>query len=151
MGLSYLLTIIENYFRNLFIALFKYSDNKEKVIKSVKIYNSDLNKVSNENMQIEEAIARAMSFQNIEKIVQNFKILNSEIDIKGYLNKPYKRMKESLYETINRVLEQRHNFIHSKLFEYDYDLNKFEKDVNLVKEALNRVYKEIVKFYSWEE
>ncbi len=151
MGLPYLCTIIENYFRNLFIALFKYSDNKEKVIKSVKIYNSDLNKVSNEDMQIEEAIARAMSFQNIEKIVQNFKILNSEIDIKGYLNKPYKRRKESLYETINRVLEQRHNFIHSKLFEYDYDLNKFEKDVNLVEEALNRVYKEIVKFYSWEE
>ena len=41
--------------------------------------------------------------------------------------------------------------LQSKLFEYDYDLNKFEKDVNLVKEALNRVYKEIVKFYSWEE
>ena len=73
------------------------------------------------------------------------------MDLKSCLLKPYKRRKENLYNTLNRVLEQRHYFIHSKLVKYKYDLKDFEKDINLVEEAFKRVYRHIVKYYKWED
>lgn len=151
MGLPYLCSVIENYFRNIFIVLFKYSENKEKVLKNIKSNLYDIEKVCEKEISMEEAVARTMSFQNIGKIINNFLLIDSNLDIKSCLWKPYKRRKESLYETLNRVLEQRHSFIHSKFVAYKYELENFEKDIELVEEALRRVYKCIVQYYKWED
>lgn len=151
MGLPYLCSVIEDYFRNIFIVLFKYMENKEKILKSLKYNSYDMEKVCEGKMPIEEAIARTMSFQNIDKIINNFSIIDHNMDLKSCLLKPYKRRKENLYNTLNRVLEQRHYFIHSKLVKYKYDLKDFEKDINLVEEAFKRVYRHIVKYYKWED
>lgn len=151
MGLPYLCSIIENYFRNIFIVLFKYSENKEKILKNIKYNNYDIERVCNGKISIEEAIARAISFQNIGKIINNFSFIDSQMKIVDCLWKPYNRRKESLYEALDRILEQRHNFIHSKSVIYKYDLDKFEKDVKLVEVALKRIYKYIVKYNDWED
>lgn len=151
MGLPYLCSIIEDFFRNTFIALFKYSENKEKILNKIRYNNYDIERVLQEKISLEEAIARGTSFQNIKKIIDNFSYIDSKMDIKSCLLKPYRKRKESLYQALNRILEQRHNFIHSKIVTFKYDLNELKRDVELVEVALKRVYKYIVNYYNWED
>lgn len=151
MGLPYLCSVIENYFRDTFIVLFKYLEDKERILKNIKYNIYDIEKVCNSEIIIEEAIARSMSFQNIDKILNNFTLIDSKLILKSCLQKPYHKRKESLYQALNRILEQRHSFIHSKLVTYKYDLDDFENDVKIVEVALKRVYKFIVQHYNWED
>ena len=59
--------------------------------------------ISNGNKSLEEALARTLSFQNIEKINSNFMAIDKKYDLGRVLKKPYKNRKESLYEQINRL------------------------------------------------
>lgn len=91
-----------------------------------------------------------LSFQNIEKIVSNFRILDSRLDISAPLKKPYHRRKENFYNQINAVLERRHGMIHRLEFDYEYHSENFRKDIEDVKVALRRVYEYICAVYEWE-
>lgn len=102
---TYLSSIIENYFRDLYVALIKYSDKKEKIITTSNINKYDLFEVSEGKLTIEDSVALSKSLQNIRKIDSYFRDINSKIDIKGVLSKPYHRRKETLFQTVERVLE----------------------------------------------
>ncbi|WP_139182154.1 MULTISPECIES: hypothetical protein [unclassified Ruminococcus] len=54
---TYLSSIIENYFREFYIALIKYSDKKEKIITSANFNKNDLFEVAEGKLTIEGAVA----------------------------------------------------------------------------------------------
>ena len=64
---TYLSSIIENYFRDLYVALIKYSDKdkKEKIISNSNINKYDLFEISEGKLTIEDAVALSKSLQNI--------------------------------------------------------------------------------------
>ncbi len=147
---TYISSIIENYFRQLYVSLLKYSDKKENIISSVRVNNYDLFEVSEKRMSIEDAVALSKSFQNIRKINSYFSEINKRIDIKGTLSKPYRRRKETLYETINRVLEHRHSLVHRMNVDVGYKKADVLKDIDSVEVALTKVYRHICDVFSWE-
>lgn len=147
---TYIASIIENYFRQLYIALLKYSNKKENIIISSKINHYDLFDVSENKIGMEEAVALSKSFQNIHKADSYFREIDKRIDIKGTLSKPYHRRKETLFNTLDRMLEQRHSFVHHLNVDANYNITGLEKDVKTIKVALDMVYAHICEIYNWK-
>lgn len=147
--LSYLCSLIEEFFRATYIALLKYSDKKEKLL-NMKFSPYDMVEISEGKETVEEAYAKTMSFQNIKKVTLNFKELNSNLDISKPLKEPYHKRKENLYEQIDKIFEHRHGMIHGMKIDRNYSMQNLEKDIKDVKVALKRVYIYICKQYSWE-
>lgn len=149
MIMPFMATIIEDYFRSLFIALIRYSDRKESFFKNTKINPTYLLKASNGKISLVEALVRTMSFQNIFVICDNFKRLDSRIDIAAILTKPYERRHENLMSTLDRILEHRHSIIHWRKFETNYELVNAYKDLKSMKIAFDKVYDHLIKVYDW--
>lgn len=146
--LTYLCSIIEQYFKLTFIAILRFSKNKEQILKKGgRLFPSDLASISSKTLSIEEAFANTLSFQNIGKINSNFRMLDSKLDISSSLKKPYMERKENLYEALNRVLEQRHGLIH----QIDINLtDEFLEDIDCVDTSLQNVYEYLCQTYFWE-
>lgn len=70
--LSYLCSLIEEFFRATYIALLKYSDKKEKIL-NMKFSPYDMVDISEGMKTVEEVYARTLSFQNIKKSLQILK------------------------------------------------------------------------------
>ena len=146
---TYISSIIESYFRNLYVALLAYSPKKENILSSARIISNDYIDIAKGKISIEEAVALSMSFQNIGKIDSYFKTLDKRISIYGVLSKPYRRRKETLFETLNRVLEHRHGMVHRMGVDILYSKENVLKDIDSVKVALNRAYEHICDVYDW--
>lgn len=149
MATTYVTSIIENYFRQLYIALLRYSNKKEAILSSAKINNYDLYKVAQGEINVEEMVALSKTFQNIRRIDHYFRELDSKIDIKGTLSKPYHNRKENLFQTLDRILEQRHSMIHGLNIDRNYKQNELKQDMKSVQVSLDRVYKHICEIYGW--
>lgn len=147
---TYLSSIIENFFRELYVALLKQCENRENIITSAQVNKYDLFRIAECEISIEEAIALSLSFQNIHKINHHFERLDKRIKIKAALSKPYRNRKENLYNTIDRILEQRHSLVHRMNLKYDYDKDSVLKDVKSIKVALSKVYLHLCEVYGWE-
>lgn len=146
--LSYLCSLMEEFFRSTYVALLKYSDKKDKII-NVKFSTFDLLDISEGKKTLEEAYARTLSFQNIHKINSHFIALNKKYDLGKPLKQPYHGRKESLYEQINRLFECRHAMIHNTEINLDYGTNELKKDIEDIKTAFIRVYKFICNQNGW--
>lgn len=147
--LTYLCSLIEEYFRSTYISLLKYSDKKEKIL-NMKFSPYDMVDISEGRKTVEEVYARTLSFQNIGKVTSNFKQLNSKLDISKPLKEPYNKRQENLYDQINKIFERRHGMIHRMEIDVSYSTEKLKKDIKDVKVALKRVYLYICNQYKWE-
>lgn len=147
---TYLCSLIEEYFRSTYIALLKYSDRKEKILK-VKFTPYDLVDISNGDKTVEEVFARTLSFQNIHNICYNFHDLNSKLDLGQALKSPYRNRKKNLYEQIDEILERRHGLIHRLEIDYDYRTYNLQGDIDDVIIAIKRTYCYICNSYGWEK
>ena len=87
--------------------------------------------------------------QNIRKIDSYFRDINSKIDIKGVLSKPYHRRKETLFQTVERVLEQRHSLVHRLNVDISYKKENVISDIKSIQVALDRVYEHLCSIYNW--
>lgn len=146
---TYISSIIESYFRNLYVALLAYSPKKDKIISNARIVSNDYVDIAKGKISVEEAVALSMSFQNIVKIDSYFKALDNSISIYGALSKPYRRRKETLFDTVNRVLEHRHGMVHRMGVDISYSKEDVLRDIESVKVALNRAYEHICDVYGW--
>lgn len=126
------------------------SEKKEKIFLDARINNNDLVDVSENKISIEMAVALSKSFQNINKINAYFQAIDKNIDIKGVLSKPYHRRNETLYMTLNRILENRHSLVHRLIINDSYYKEDIKKDIKSVEVALDKVYHKICDLYHWE-
>jgi hypothetical protein len=145
----FLVSLAEEYFRSSFIALLKYSDKKDSILKNSRIFSDDLIGISEQILTVEEAVARSKSFQNIDKIASNFKDLDQRLDIGGILKKPYRRRKETLYTSMDNLFEQRHSQIHRNQIRLDYTNDKLQRDIDNLKISIERSYLHFIDIYGW--
>lgn len=145
--LTYLCSIIEFYYKNIYKYILKFSDKKEKIIKnSNNMVANELIKISSGEIELEDAIIRNKSFQNVEKICIYFKELG--LNIKSLLDKPYKD-NINLYKKLNEIFERRHDLIHELDFDLGYKIKDLENDIECVKEIFERTYKYLSEYYKW--
>lgn len=147
---TYISSIIENYFRDLYVALIIGSEKKEKILQDARINSNDFLDISENRICIEQAVALSKSFQNINKINSYFQAIDKRIDIKGVLSKPYHRRKETLFMTLNRILEHRHSLVHRLDIQSSYYDKDIKKDIKSVEVELDRVYLHLCDLYKWQ-
>jgi hypothetical protein len=130
--------------------LLTYSPRKESFFKSSRIHPRDLIAVSNGVQSLEEAVANALNFQNLERICEAFRMLDMKLDLAAALRRPFRRRNKSLYDSLAAIIDRRHEFIHRNQLDIDYLTKSLEQDIEDLKTAMERVYKTITIIYSWD-
>ncbi|MGL4948819.1 MAG: hypothetical protein ACRC5M_00410 [Anaeroplasmataceae bacterium] len=141
MGLSYLITIIEYFFKECYIVLLKNKSNLEAITKEVRLNCDDIEKIKS-GVIIERIIANKMSFQNLSKINDSFNKLGIK-DVFGPLKKVENAT--SKYDRILYLLELRHKFIHELSFDYEYNLDIFKSDIEVIEESIKIIFNAKIK------
>lgn len=132
--IPYVIAVWEEYFRSTFTATLKYADKREAVLKKARLSHTQLEQIAGENRPVEQTITECFSFQRPSLISENFKMLDSKLDIAAALRKPYRRRKVTLYNSIEALVEGRNAFVHAG-----------EMDLSLYDEALNGTLTDIVE------
>jgi hypothetical protein len=138
--IPYLIAVWEEYFRSTFAAALKYSDRREALLKKARLSHVQLEQIAAQTKPIEDAISECFSFQRPSVIGENFKMLDSKLDIATVLRKPYRRRKTTLFDSIEALVEKRNAFVHSgeiNMSLYDKELDQTLKDI---REAVDRAY-----------
>lgn len=147
----FIVASLEEFFRQTFTVLFKYSPSKERVLKAAKINAEDLVAAMDGDREIEEVAVKWFNFQSVAKIGQSFSQLEPKLDILGPLRRPTRKGgKENLAERIEQVIARRHRIIHQNEVDGWYTTEEIANDLAAVEAAAARVYELIFKFYGWE-
>ena len=145
----FLVSAIEEYFRSLYVALLRYSPNRERIIQNARLHGPELAAIDRGELTVPDAVAKWMSFQDLDKISVAYKGINSKYDLHGILKRPYSRLKASFWDILNRLIRQRHALIHQAELDVEYTPDLLRQDIDLVYKALWRVYEELVKMNNW--
>ncbi len=62
---------------------------------------------------VDAALAEAFSFQRPSIIASNFKLIDPKLDLAGVMRKPYRGEKQSLFDSIESLVEDRNEFVHT--------------------------------------
>ncbi|MEW6353421.1 MAG: hypothetical protein AB1469_03855 [Pseudomonadota bacterium] len=145
----FVVSSVEDFLRSTYIALLRYSSNREKVVQNARLQGAEILAIDQGELTVPEAIAKWMSFQDLNKINNAFKELNVKYDIHGILQRPYGRRRESFWSLLDRLIKQRHVLIHRAELNTDYRPEQLKRDIDLIYKAMWRIYQELVKINKW--
>ncbi|MDO3547175.1 hypothetical protein [Ralstonia pseudosolanacearum] len=145
----YVVSVVESYLKDSYIALLRYSPRKAAVLKGTRLSGEQLAAISDERLTVEEAVAETMSFQRLSAVGKNFQDLDSKLDFLGVLRKPYRRRKRTLLDDIDGLITKRHDLIHRMTLDVDMDASTVDGIVDDVHAAMNRIHKHLTKHYGW--
>ncbi len=134
--LTLLTTMLEDYFKKLFIIFFKYSDKKEYFFKEINLKSQDVCSIYKNEISFEDAILTSLSFQNLDKIRSYFLQLNKDYD----LHKILILNKKDLFKHFKSLINSRHDFIHKRYMKSDYTFKKAKSDLKLFHKATDLIY-----------
>lgn len=151
MILPYLIGCWESYFRNSFISIVKYANNvSSRALKNCRISTVEYMKVIHGEVTLESVLADSLSFQRPNIISENFRALDSKIDIATWLKKPYHKRRKSLFDSITDVVETRDVIVHTGMT----DISIFDKQVQGIIDdliaAVDRVYRGFGDVFSFK-
>ncbi|KAB0672193.1 hypothetical protein F6V30_06410 [Oryzomonas sagensis] len=148
--LPFMTSVLEDYFKSTFISILKSSEKKETFFKGNRFSSEHLTLISDRQLSVEDATAESLSFQNINSICQHFKSLEPKLDLAGVLRKPYRRRKESLFDSLERMVKRRHLIIHQATIDITLKDIDAARMIDDLQESVVRCYKRITDFYMWE-
>lgn len=146
----FLVAIVEEYFRATYVALLRASEKRASIFKSARVSEVELLAISQGQMTVEHAVSRWKSFQDMKRITESFAELDKRINVHAVLSKPYKRRKESLYQTFERLIEMRHDLIHRATLNVRYLPQDVVRDVESVSAGIKRIYQAIIAVHDWD-
>lgn len=149
MCLVHILSVIESYFKNTYVALLTFSTKKGEILKSGQIRNFDLTEIANGGLRVEKAFANGLNFQNAENIYKNFDSLEVTLGIRKKLEQKYGRRKESFHDFIKRISFSRHRYVHHLEKYTFYGLNDLKKDIKFCELMIREIYKNIANKKGW--
>jgi hypothetical protein len=148
--LTFLVSISEDYWKSTYIALLKYSDHKESILKGGKIFPEKLVQISNGQLTVEEGFAESISFARISNVCNHFKSINKKLDFATVLKKPYRRRKKNMFDALEEMTELRNTIIHDAsspvLLEEEY----IKDSINILHDSIERCYKELTNISKWQ-
>ena len=140
--------MIEDYFRSVFVALLQISEKKLSFLKSHRLDPEDLLLVSDYAMSVEEAVARTLSFQNMDAIARHFRGINGRLDIRLALDDPA-GTKLNASKRLSEILQARHRFVHENIINQGYTLGLAATDCEIIRKGISQVHGHIQKVYRW--
>ncbi|WP_394908092.1 hypothetical protein [uncultured Mesonia sp.] len=148
--LPFIASIAEDFWKSTYIALLKYSTNKEKILKGNRISSERLAQVSEGQLSIEDAFAESIPFGRLSMVCKHFKALDSRIDFAGVLKRPYRRRKKSLFDSLEEMTEIRNEIIHSASSPIFLDDDYIQDLLNIIHDSVERCYTELTKINDWK-
>lgn len=148
--LPYVIGAWENYIKNSFLVILKYTNIENKIIKPERLSAEDLDKIRIGKQTIEECITNKMSFQRPQCIIDNFNKLDRSIDVNSIFVRPYKKRKTTLKESIDKIITLRNKIVHDGVIDEKLTFKDVERFVNDIVEAADRFYKLFAKKYKFE-
>jgi hypothetical protein len=149
MLIPFLVAASEEYFKSTWVAITRYAANKESIFKSYRLQGDQLLAVANGLRSIEEQIAETLSFQRLSSVCANFKQVDAKLDIYGALRKPYRRRTVSLFESIERMVESRHDLIHRAILDETLTEDRIHELIYDLEAAVERAYRCVTDHYGW--
>ena len=147
--LPFLVAIMEDYWKSTYVALLRYSDKKESVLRAGRITSEQLAAVSEGKTTVEQVFAETLSFQRVSVSCKHFLALDPKLDFAGVLKKPYRRRKVPLYESLEEMTELRHDVIHRAQLSPRVTDEYLTGLVNDLEVAIIRCYRHLTKTYGW--
>ena len=147
--LPFIASIAEDYWKSTYIALFKYCENKEAILKSNRISAERLAQISNNEISIEEAFAESISFGRISIVCKHFKAIDKKLDFAGVLMKPYKRRKKTLFDSLEELTDIRNQIIHQASSPIMIDDDYIKESYNILHDSIERCYKFLTDKKGW--
>jgi hypothetical protein len=149
MLVSFSVSIVEDYLKSCFIALLKYSPQKEKSLRGVRLSGDQLTKVSNEEYSIEQAVSETFSFQRISRACKNFENLDKQLDLAGALRKPFRRRRQTLYDKLEELVDKRNEFVHRASLDLGLTDELVRETLYDLDVAMTRIHRTIANRYKW--
>ena len=145
----FLVAAMEEYFKATFVALLRYSPRKETFLKGVRLQGDQLVRISDSETTIEDEVADSLSFQRPSAICKNFDALDPKLDLAGVLRKPFRRRKQSLLDSLEAVVVNRHEFIHRATLDMSLSDERITDTIYDLDSAMTRVYRRITSHYGY--
>jgi hypothetical protein len=114
-----------------------------------RISAEQLSAISRGDISLEQAFAQSLSFQDLDVVSKSFAELDRRIDIFGWLSKPHRRRKVTLFMSLKEMVSLRHNLIHkADIYSTTSDamITRFSQDMEI---SVTRIYKNITNQYRW--
>ena len=112
------------------------------MLKKARLSHAQLEQIAAEK-QIERAIAECFSFQRPSVIGENFRMIDTRLDLVGAMRKPYRRRRVTLSDSIESLVVSRNAFVHAG----DMDMSLFDKELQTIMSdivvAVDRSYEAI--------
>lgn len=149
MLMAFSVSIVEDYLNSCFIALLKYSPQKEKLLRGISLRGDHLARVSNGEESVEQAVAETFSFQRISAACKNFATIDKKLDIAAALRKPFNRRRSTLFDDLEALADKRNQFVHRASLDLSVTDGAIKKTLHDLDVAMTRVQKSIVSQYGW--
>lgn len=146
----FMIATLEEFFESAFVAILKYSDKKLSFLKNSRFRPEDLMSVSSGTTSIENAVSNQLSFQNLEQITNHFKSLDKRLDVAATLKKSYRRRTHSLYDSLESLIQRRHDIIHRGTIAINFTDQDAFKALEDLEEAVTRVYRMLGTAFGWK-
>lgn len=147
--LPFLVSIMEDYWKSTYVALLKYSENKEAILKGNKISADRLVQISNGELTVEQGFADSMSFARISIVSNHFRVIDKRLDFASVLKKPYRKRKKSLFDSLEEMTQTRNVIIHEASNPILLDDPYIKDTINILHDSIERCYKELTKWKNW--
>lgn len=145
----YLVSAMESFFKDTYIALLKHSPKKAIILKSARLGGEQLSAISDGRLSVEEAVAESMPFQRLSAVGRHFTEIDPKLDLLSVLRKPYRRRKRSLLQDLEDLTTERHKLIHDMRINSLSDLDKIDDTIQDLKDAVHRVHRFLTTYHSW--
>jgi hypothetical protein len=153
MLMAFCVSIVEEYLKSCFVALLRYSPQKERFLRGVRLRSDQLARISDGQESVENAVAETLSFQRISIACKNFEGIDKELDLAAQLRKPLKQghpHHPNLFDMLEGLAEKRNRFVHQASLDMDLNDASIKQMLHDLDEAMTRVQEAILKRYNWE-
>ncbi len=148
--LPFLVSASEDYWKSTYVALLKYSEKKESILKSAHFSGNQLVQLSKKKITVEELFAESLSFQSISSICNNFAKLGLSVDLAAILKKPLRKgSKQSFYLILESLTEMRHRLIHRGELNDGLSETELQKMIKIQKQAIKNFHLALFKANKW--
>lgn len=147
--IPYLIAIWEDFLKSSFIAMLRYSPQREAALKRARLNHNHLEMIAAGTSTIEVALAESLSFQRPSVVADNYKLIDPQFNLSTPLRKPYRRRKESLFEAIDGYVELRNEFVHTGRMDAKLTDKRVAKAMDDFEVAVDRCYSAFGKQFNF--
>lgn len=149
--IPYLVGVWEKYLKSTFVVLLRCSSKREAIFKKLlnktRLLPNYMESFSQNNETVEWLLSEWLSFQRPKAIIENYQIIDSDIDINSAFMKPIAKQKQSLFEIIDHVIDVRNDIAHAGTIMSDLSDDTIGQYIKDFDEAAYRIYHCLGDYY----